>query len=466
MRADKQMKIAGETDYFYAPLANRLGLYHIKTELENLSFRYRCPREYAVMERIMQEERDADRPRIERFIAHISTILEQHGIDARTEVRYRMPYSVWRKMQAKGSDLKHVDGKHYIRIIYPNSETTSEKAMSLQIYSALTDHFKEKPGSVSNYIDAPKENGYQSFHVKLLSEQGIWEEIHISSERMVRNSRLGCAAEFTDDNVKAWLEKFKAILQDVADDSHDMEFMDGVTSSFYNDDIMVFTPKGRGVILPKGATALDFAFEIHSQVGEKAVYARINGKLSSLRTVLHRGDCVEIGTAEDAKPEQEWMEYVSTYRAKRYLRGYFATLPRLEYERCEQCHPLPGDEVVGFKDSDGSITLHKRDCPAAIRQASQHGDSIISVNFEENEAFLYPVRIRITGIDRYHLMSDLIDCITDRLHLFMSSLATENIDRIAICTIDFSVHSLLELQTAMESIGKIEGIDEVKRIMC
>ncbi len=464
MRADKQMKIAGETDYFYAPLANRLGLYHIKTELENLSFRYRCPREYAVMERIMQEERDADRPRIERFIALISKILTECGIEARTEVRYRMPYSVWRKMQAKGSDLKHVDGKHYIRIIYPNSESMSEKAMSLRIYSALTDHFKEKPGSVSNYIDAPKENGYQSFHVKLLSEQGIWEEIHISSERMVRNSRLGCAAEFTDDNVKAWLEKFKAILQDVADDSHDMEFMEGVTSSFYNDDIMVFTPKGRGVILPKGATALDFAFEIHSQVGEKAVYARINGKLSSLRTVLRRGDCVEIGTADDAKPEQEWMEYVSTYRAKRYLRGYFATLPRLEYERCEQCHPLPGDEVVGFKDSEGNITLHKRDCPAAIRQASQHGDSIISVNFEENEAFLYPVRIRITGIDRYHLMSDLIDCITDRLHLFMTSLATENIDRIAICTIDFSVHSLLELQTAMESIGKIDGIDEVKRI--
>lgn len=464
MRADKQMKIAGETDYFYAPLANRLGLYHIKTELENLSFRYRCPREYTVMERIMQEERDADRPRIDRFIALISKILTECGIEARTEVRYRMPYSVWRKMQAKGSDLKHVDGKHYIRIIYPNSESISEKAMSLRIYSALTDHFKEKPGSVSNYIDAPKENGYQSFHVKLLSEQGIWEEIHISSERMVRNSRLGCAAEFTDDNVKAWLEKFKAILQDVADDSHDMEFMDGVTSSFYNDDIMVFTPKGRGVILPKGATALDFAFEIHSQVGEKAVYARINGKLSSLRTVLRRGDCVEIGTADDAKPEQEWMEYVSTYRAKRYLRGYFATLPRLEYERCEQCHPLPGDEVVGFKDSEGNITLHKRDCPAAIRQASQHGDSIISVNFEENEAFLYPVRIRITGIDRYHLMSDLIDCITDRLHLFMTSLATENIDRIAICTIDFSVHSLLELQTAMESIGKIDGIDEVKRI--
>ena len=464
MRADKQMKIAGETDYFYAPLANRLGLYHIKTELENLSFRYRCPRDYADVERLLAEERTNDRPRLERFIAKISETLEKAGIDARTEIRYRKPYSIWRKMQAKGSDIKHVDGKHYIRIIYPNNAEFSEKAMSLRIYSVLTDNFKEKPGSVANYIDAPKENGYQSFHVKLLTEQGRWEEVHISSERMVRNSRLGCAAECTEENVKAWLEKFKSILQDVASDSHGMEFMDGVTLSFYNDDIMVFTPKGRGVILPKGATALDFAFEIHSQVGEKAVYARINGKLSSLRTVLHRGDCVEIGTADDAKPEQDWLEHVSTYRAKRYLRGYFANLPRLEHERCERCNPLPGDEVIGFRGNDGGITLHKRDCPVAIRLASQHGDSIISQSFPENEAFLYPVRIRIKGVDRYHLMSDLIDCITDKLHLTMSALATENIDRIAICTIDFSVHSLHELQQAIDSISRIDGIDEVMRI--
>ena len=464
MRPDKQMKIAGETDYFYAPLANRLGLYHIKTELENLSFRYRCPRDYAVVEGMHEAECAADRERLDRFTAKIDEILRAEGFDVRTEIRYRKPYSIWRKMQAKGSDFKHVDGKHYIRIIYPDGLDISEKRMSLRIYSALTDHFKEKPGSVSNYIDAPKENGYQSFHVKLLSEQGIWEEIHISSERMVRNSRLGCAAERTEDNVKAWLDKFKSILQDVADDSHDMEFMDGVTSSFYNDDIMVFTPKGRGVILPKGATALDFAFEIHSKVGEKAVYARINGKLMSLRTVLHRGDCVEIGTSEDAKPVEEWMACVSTYRAKRYLRGYFATLPRLEYERCTHCHPLPGDEVVGFRTDDGHTVLHKRDCQVAIRLASQHGDSIMSVNFEENDAFLYPVRIRIQGIDRYHLMSDLIDCITDKLHLTMSSLRTENIDRIAICTIDFAVHSLVELQSAMESIAKIDGIDEVQRI--
>ena len=464
MRADKQMKIAGETDYFYAPLANRLGLYHIKTELENLSFRYRCPREYALMESMLEEERRLDRPRLERFTTKIAQLLEAAGVDARTEIRYRKPYSVWRKMQAKGSDLRHVDGKHYIRIIYPNNAKWSEKSMSLHIYSILTDVFKESPGSVSNYIDAPKENGYQSFHVKLLSEQGLWEEIHISSERMVRNSRLGCAAERTEENVTSWLNKFKSILQDVAEDNHEMEFMDGVTSTFYNDDIMVFTPKGRGVILPKGASALDFAFEIHSEVGEKAVYARINGKLMSVCTILKRGDCIEIGTADDAHPEPEWINHVSTYRAKRYLRTYFANRPRLEYERCEHCHPLPGDEVVGFEGSDGTITLHKRDCTTAIRLASQHGDSITHVNFEENTQFLYPVRIRIRGIDRYHLMSDLIDCITDRLHLSMLSLATENIDRIAICTIDFEVHSAAELQTAMESIAAIDGIDEVTRL--
>jgi GTP pyrophosphokinase len=139
-------------------------------------------------------------------------------------------------------------------------------------------------------------------------------------------------------------------------------------------------------------------------------------------------------------------------------------MPRLEYERCERCHPLPGDEVIGFKAPNGEVTLHKRDCHLAIRLASQHGDSILSQNFPENESFLYPVRIRITGIDRYHLMSDLIDCITDKLHLTMSSLSTENIDRIAICTIDFSVHSLHELQQAMDSIAHIDGIDEVMRL--
>ena len=465
MRADKQMKIAGETDYFYAPLANRLGLYHVKTELENLSFRYRCPREYALLENRLEEERRQNAPHIELFITAINELLADKGVEVRTELRYRMPYSVWRKMQALKCDIQHADGKHYIRIIYPDKTDLSEKDMSLRIYSILTDRFKERPGSVSNYIDAPKENGYQSFHVKLLSEQGTWEEIHISSERMVRNSRLGCAAERTEKNVKAWLEKFKEVLKDVAYHSHEIEFMDGVTASFYNDDIMVFTPKGKGVILPKNATALDFAFEIHSHIGEHAVYARINGKLASVKTILHRGDCVEIGTSPEALPDEDWLHHVSTYKAIRHLRSYMAHRPTIEYKRCPHCHPLPGDEVIGFRSDDEKITLHKRNCHEAIRLASQQGDSIIAVNFEENEQFFYPVRIRIRGIDRYHLLIDLVDCITEKQNLSISKLSTETIDRIVQCTVDFSVHSADELQAAMNSVSQINGVDEVYQIV-
>ncbi len=463
MRPDKQMKIAGETDYFFAPLANRLGLYHVKTELENLSFRYRCPREFANIEGLLDAEKIANRDHIEAFVAKIEDVLKQHGISSRLEVRYRMPYSIWRKMQSAGCDFYHADGKHYIRIIYSNGEE-SEKNISLRIYSILSDYFKERPGSVSNYINAPKENGYQSFHVKLLSEQGKWEEIHISSERMVRNSRLGCAAERSESNISLWLEKFNAVLKDMAYHAQEIDFMDGVTSSFYNDDIMVFTPDGKGVILPKDATALDFAFEIHSKIGIHAVYARINGKLSSVVTRLHRGDCVEIGTDEVSTPDTGWINHVCTYKAKKGLRSMQAKRPEIIYHRGPHCHPLPGDEVIGFKDADGRITLHKRNCPDAIRLASQQGDLIVAVNFEEDATILYPIRIKVRGVDRYHLLSDLVECITEKLHLSIMSLCTETVDRIAECTIDFAVHSMNELQAAMNMLSAIKGIDEVSRI--
>lgn len=464
MRPDKQMKIAGETDYFYAPLANRLGLYHVKTELENLSFHYRCPREFEQIERMLEKTKQAEEKSLEVFISKVRELLEDNGLKARIEPRYRMPYSIWRKMRSKGCDFHHVEGKHYIRIIYDAKDPHEEKKLSLCIYAVLSDYFKERPGSVANYINAPKENGYQSFHVKLLNEQGGWEEIHISSERMVRNSRLGCAAERTEENVNAWLEKFKAVLKDVAYDSQEMDYMDGVTASFYNDDILVFTPKGKGVILPKDATALDFAFEIHSEVGLHAEYARVNGRLCSVKTVLHRGDCVEIGTDEKALPEEEWLKHVLTYKAKRTLRSHFVHKEKMPYVRCSCCHPLPGDEVIGFKDAERGVTLHKRNCPEAIRMASEQGDSIVEVNFEERDDFLFPVRICIRGIDRHHLLTDVVACITERQNLSISRLNTVTVDRIVEASVDFAVHSVRELDNAIESISGIRNVDEVSRI--
>lgn len=464
MRPDKQMKIASETDYFYAPLANRLGLYNVKTELENLSFRYRCPREFDKLEKQLTELQSSEKADVDAFIAKAQEILDANGIEARIELRMRSPYSIWRKMQTNGCDFHHVDGKHYIRIIYKADGLQEEKKQSLHIYALLSNYFKERPYSVVNYINAPKENGYQSFHVKFLNPKGQWEEIHISSERMMRNNCLGCTAERTEENVKAWLEKFKAVLKDIAYHTNEMDYMDGVTASFYYDNIMAFTPKGKCVVLPKNATALDFAFEIHTKIGLHAVYARINGKLSSVKTVLHRGDCVEIGTADDATPGAEWPNYVLTYKAKRSLGSYFANRPTMKYKRCACCHPLPGDEVIGFKDDDGQITLHKRNCPTAIRQASEQGDSIVAVNFEENDQFLFPVRICIRGIDRHHLLSDVVSCITEQQNLSISKLVTETTDRLVETTVDFEVHSADELQQAIDSISGIKNVDEVARV--
>ena len=464
MRPDKQMKIAGETDYFYAPLAHRLGLYHIKRELENLSFRYRCPREYELIERLLAEEQAQKEQALAPFVQKIEEMLQRSGIYmGRTELICRGPYNTWKKMHASGCDFKHVEGKFYIRIIYPNTHDYSEKDMSLKIYSMLTDTFKEKPASVANFIDSPKENGYQSFHVKLLTAHGTWEEVHISSERMVRKSQFGCVAESSESNITNWLEKFKLVLQDIAFHGKEVEYMDGVTSSFYNDDIMVFTPKGNCVILPTGATALDFAFEIHSELGAHAQYARVNGTLCSIKTVLKRGDCVEIGQSENVVPKSDWLQHVSTYKAKSRLNSILNKQRKLPYERCENCHPLPGDEVIGFKKEDGSIIVHRRDCKSAIRLASQHGDDIIPVNFEEDNDFLYPVKINIKAVDRYHLLIDIVECITNKLRLSLSHISTECVDEIVTCSATFSVHSSAELQEVISNISDIDGVDEVSQ---
>lgn len=463
MRPDKQMKIAGETDYFYAPLANRLGLYGIKTELENLSFRYRCPHEYAKMEGMIRADERRNAKSLASFMGKISSILSANGVEARVIPRYRMPYSLWRKMQKTQADFQHLDHRHFVEIVFPDGLQRSEKNTCLYIYSLLTDYFKEKPGGIDNYVDNPKENGYQSFHVKLLADYGKWEEVHICSERMVRNSQLGCVSGRSEENIKRWLEKFKAVLQDLAKHSQKDNFIETVVTSFYNDDIMVFTPNGEPVILPKRATALDFAFEIHSQLGQHAKFARINGKLSSVKTVLKRGDCIEIGTDESINPQPDWADHVLTYKAKRFLRNYLSRLPKPPYQRCHLCHPIPGEEVIGFTEKNQSVTIHKRNCPTAIRLASQYGDSIVSVSFDEKEDQLYPISIHIKAVDRYHLLSDLIDCITNRLGLSIDSLHTVTQDAIVDCTIYFAIHSFGELIDITTHIYQIDGVEEVQK---
>ena len=464
MRPDKQMKIAGETDFFYAPLANRLGLYNVKIELENLSFRYRCPHEYEYIARLIQQDKENHQERLNAFTSKIREVLADDGINVEVKVIYRAPYSVWRKMRKSGDDFSHIPFRHFVEFKYACDNEQQEKDMALHIYARLTNAFKEKPCGIINYIDSPKENGYQSFHVQLLSDFGCWEEVHISSERMVRASQLGVVAERSEDNVRRWIEKFRTVLKDLEFHQKEGDFIENVVTTFYNDDILVFTPKGKPVNLPKRATALDFAFEIHSHIGEHAHYARINGQLASVKTELHRGDIVEIVTNPDIHPMQDWTEYVLTYKAKGFLKRYFAKQEKSNFHFCPNCHPIPGEEVIGFKEADGSITVHKRNCPVAIGLASQQGDSIVSVDYKESPAMLYPVCIQILAVDRNHLLSDMIDSITNELNLSICSLTTKTVDCIVNCAITFSVHSFGELQTIIGHISAINGVEEVKQV--
>ena len=464
MRPDKQMKIAGETDFFYAPLANRLGLYNVKIELENLSFRYRCPHEYEYIARLILQDKENHQERLNAFTSKIREVLADDGINVEVKVIYRAPYSVWRKMRKSGDDFSHIPFRHFVEVKYACDNEQQEKDMALHIYARLTNAFKEKPCGIINYIDSPKENGYQSFHVQLLSDFGCWEEVHISSERMVRASQLGVVAERSEDNVRRWIDKFRTVLKDLEFHQKEGDFIENVVTTFYNDDIMVFTPKGKPINLPKRATVLDFAFEIHSHIGEHAHYARINGQLASVKTELHRGDIVEIVTNPDIHPMQDWTGHVLTYKAKGFLKRYFAKQEKPKYHFCPNCHPIPGEEVIGFKEADGSITVHKRNCPVAIGLASQQGDSIVSVDYKESPAVLYPVAIQILAVDRFHLLSDMIDSITNELNLSICSLTTNTVGCIVNCTITFDIHSFGELQTIIGHISAINGVEEVKQV--
>lgn len=465
MRPDKQMKIAGETDYFYAPLANRLGLYNVKTELENLSFRFRCPHEYDELVRLIDRDTVAQHERLQVFCNEIRKTLQRAGIDVDVYVEYRQPYSIYRKMAKFGDDFNHLKYRHFTEIIFKTPQGISEKNMALRIYSVLTDRFKEKPGGISNYIDSPKENGYQSFHVKLLADFGRWQEVHLSSERMVRDSQLGCMSDRSEDNIRCWIDKFRHTLRDIQSRTKTTgsSFIEQVVASFYNDDIMTFTPKGRPVVLPQRSTVLDFAYEVSTGLGQKAKYARVNGFLTPVKAPLRRGDVVEVFTDEGVNPRPDWLDAAITYKARKAITSYLDGLPKPPYVLADGCNPIPGDEVIGFRRSDGSVEIHKRECPTAIRLASQLGDNIVSVDFKATDT-LYPVTISIRAVDRYHLLLDLVDSISNKLMLNMTGLTTDNQDNIITCRIQFSVHSADELQTVMHHIASISGVDEVKRL--
>ena len=467
MKPEKQMKIAGETDYFYAPLANRLGLYNIKTELENLSFRFRCPDEYEEISSLIERHVEANKDNLETFRSQIAETLSAAGIKARVYVDYRRPFSLWRKMKKYGDDFNHLKYRHFVEVVFDEKQTAlNEKEMAMKVYCILTDRFKEKHCSMSNYIDAPKENGYQSIHVKLLPDFGRWQEVHISSEAMIRQSQLGCVAERNETNIQMWIEKFRTVLHDtISGPKRNERYMEDIITAFYNDDIQVFTPKGKKIILPQNATVIDFAYEVHTELGDHAKYARINSRLEPVNTSIRRGDVVEIFTDPDCHPELDWESFAHTFKARKSIQRYLESVPESTYCRCSECNPIPGEEVIGIRNhfNPELITVHKRDCRHAISLASSYGDDVVSVDFKADET-LYLATLRVRAVDRNHLFVDLVDCITNTFHLSMESFNTKTDRNIVICKICFGVHSYTELKTIINHISTINGVDEVRRL--
>lgn len=465
MRPDKQMKIAGETDYFYAPLATRLGLYEVKTELENLSLRFRVPHEFEKIRDKILMDQAANNDRLESFRIQMESILEKAGIKATINYYYRQPYSLWRKMSKYGEDFDHLRYRHFFEIVFSQPEDVKEKEMILRIYSILTERFREKPGGITSYVDTPKENGYQSFHLKLLADYGMWEEVHISSERMVRNSRTGSLDRHPVENIRKWIAKFRNNLKAISrqTDKNDGEgFIENVVASFYNDDIMTFSPKGKPVVLPQRATAIDFAYEIHTALGNNAKYARINGRLASIKTPLRRGDIIQIYADPDSHPQQDWLDHVVSFKARKAITQYLDAQSKPEYGYCPECCAIPGDEVIGFRDpASGEITVHKRDCPVAVRLVSQYGDNIVPVDFKPDRT-LYPVKFDIICIDRAHMIIDIVECISNKLNLSINTFNTKSVDSIVTLSITMGVHSYGELQTIIAHIREIPDVDEVQ----
>lgn len=322
MPEHKRMKVAGETVYLYAPLAHRLGLFAIKTELEDLSFKFRHPRIYDEIARKVKLDEKKNLALINRFSLPIIEELNENNIIFDISGRFKSIYSIWKKMQSKTIPFEEVYDLLALRIVFEPGPEMSERAQCWQIYSLITDIYTPKPDRLRDWVSRPKSNGYEALHLTVMGPEGRWVEVQIRSQRMDDIAERGFAAHWkykgdtsqSESELDKWLKHIREMLANPMSDP--VTFLDEFKMSLFSSEIMVFTPKGLLVNLPKGASALDFAYEIHTGIGNKAIGAKVNYKLSPLSTTLQSGDQVEIITSNIAKPEKEWLEYAHTAKAK------------------------------------------------------------------------------------------------------------------------------------------------------
>jgi GTP pyrophosphokinase len=321
----KQAKIASETLYIYAPLAHRLGLYNIKTKLEDLGLKYTEPEVYNDIVSKIKETKEEQDEYIKAISDVLSKSLEEEGIEFTIKGRPKSIYSIRRKMKAQGVTFDEVYDKFALRIIY-KSNPHDEKFIAWKIYSVVTDHYRPSPSRLRDWISSPKSTGYEALHITVMGPKGRWVEIQVRSERMDEIAEKGYAAHYKYKNgateehgLEIWLNQLKEALENSS--ANAVDFVEDFKLNLYAKEIYVFTPKGEIKSLPKGATSLDFAFSIHSEIGVKTRGTRVNGKLVPLNHVLNSGDQVEIITSANQKPTSQWLDFVTTSRAKNKIKN-------------------------------------------------------------------------------------------------------------------------------------------------
>lgn len=571
----KQVKIAGETIYLYAPLAHRLGLYNIKTEMEDLSLKYRYPEVYhEILEKVELSEGRKNQI-INHFSIPIIDRLNKSGFTFDISGRSKSIYSIYQKMHQKNVSFEEIYDLFAIRIVFDPKEGIPEKTQCWDIYSTITDIYPPKPERIRDWVSTPKANGYEALHTTVMGSNGKWMEVQIRSRRMDEIAERGFAAHWKykeagaqNSELDKWIKKIREMLEQPNSDA--MEFLDEFKLNLFASEIMVFTPKGRIITLPAGATALDFAYEIHSEIGNGAIGAKINYKLLPVNTRLSSGDQVEILTAEGRKPTLEWNDYVTTVKAKsaiktavkaerkdriengkkeleeklnelkltpssrvfkkilpayavankdelyskigsgmislnnlkeilskntknKWVRVWDLSLGRPTvkppvnsaedadekedmvlnedpenndhpYELAKCCNPIPGDEVIGELQDDGSLVVHRTDCGDAIKIMSSHGDRLITVKWTTHKVYSYLARIHLSGWDRFGVYNYITNTIAQEFNISMRTINLHGHDGIFDGTIDLYVHNVRDLNNLILNLVKLKGVESVHRV--
>ena len=550
----KRDKILSETMFVFIPLAHRLGLYSVKSEMEDIWLRYKEPEAFnQISELINRNITDKDLA-INEFIKPIDEAMKAAGFKYEIRKRVKTPYSIWKKMKTKGVSFDQIFDLYAVRIIFDAEGNTKESEQCYHVFSLITSIYKYKPDRMRDWVNAPKSNGYEALHCTLMSNAGFWVEVQIRTERMNEIAEKGIAAHwaykkdgFGGENVSEmdkWITKVKEIL--VSSDVNALELLDLIHHDLVQSEIMIFTPKGEQRSIEKGATALDFAYAIHSQIGNKAIAAKVNLRLVPLSHVLRTGDQVEIITAENEVPKREWLQFVKTSKARKAIldsiksqrQTYIKIGKKMLEKRLQEigktltdkvivslmeefeifdskpndmyfkigcgaisldgledmlkkyfginresyfvisnsdvnhkyilatcCTPILGESVVGFKSSDGTITVHTRTCKNANSLAAKFGDKIVTVKWDmdSNSGSSYLARISLKGTDRMGMINDITRLTSKDLNVNIRRFNLGAEDGIFDGFIDLYVHDIDDLENLIMKLKNIKGIESVAR---